>query len=81
RQAKLGMAMLLITHDIGILANMADEVVGIYHGESMEAGPGEAIFRNPQHPYLRGLMAAVPHCDMKPCERLKARREVTVNLE
>lgn len=80
-QAKLGMAMLLITHDLGIVANMADEVVVIYHGEIMEAGPVEDIFRNPQHPYLKGLMAAVPHFDMKPGERLKALREVTVNLE
>ncbi|PDT29563.1 ABC transporter ATP-binding protein [Rhizobium sp. L9] len=80
-QAKLGMAMLLITHDLGIVANMADEVVVIYHGEIMEAGPVEAIFRNPQHPYLKGLMAAVPHFDMKPGERLKALRDVRVNLE
>ncbi|SCB59038.1 peptide/nickel transport system ATP-binding protein [Rhizobium aethiopicum] len=80
-QAKLGMAMLLITHDLGIVANMADEVVVIYHGEIMEAGPVEAIFRDPQHPYLKGLMAAVPHFDMKPGERLKALRDVRVNLE
>ncbi|MBX5089740.1 ABC transporter ATP-binding protein [Rhizobium lentis] len=80
-QAKLGMAMLLITHDLGIVANMADEVVVIYHGEIMEAGPVEDIFRNPQHPYLKALMAAVPHFDMKPGERLKALRDVPVNLE
>jgi peptide/nickel transport system ATP-binding protein len=80
-QAKLGMAMLLITHDLGVVANMADEVVVIYRGEIMEAGPVEAIFRNPQHPYLKGLMAAVPHFDMKPGERLKALRDVPVNLE
>ncbi|MBX5141961.1 ABC transporter ATP-binding protein [Rhizobium lentis] len=80
-QAKLGMAMLLITHDLGIVANMADEVVVIYHGEIMEAGPVEAIFRDPQHPYLKALMAAVPHFDMKPGERLKALRDVPVNLE
>ena len=42
-QAKLGMAMLLITHDLGVVANMADEVVVIYHGEIMEAGPVEAV--------------------------------------
>ncbi|NLS03994.1 ABC transporter ATP-binding protein [Rhizobium sp. P32RR-XVIII] len=80
-QHKLGMAMLLITHDLGVVANMADEVVVIYHGEIMEAGPVNAIFRNPQHPYLKGLMAAVPHFDMKPGERLKAVRDVPVNLE
>lgn len=77
-QAKMNMAMLLITHDLGVVANMADEVVVIYHGEIVEAGPVEAIFRNPQHPYLKGLMAAVPHFDMKPGERLKALREVSV---
>jgi peptide/nickel transport system ATP-binding protein len=80
-QHKLGMAMLLITHDLGVVANMADEVVVIYHGEIMEAGPVESIFRNPQHAYLKGLMAAVPHFDMKPGERLKALRDVPVNLE
>ena len=78
-QAKLGMAMLLITHDLGVVANMADEVVVIYHGEIMEAGPVEAIFRRPSHPYLKGLMAAVPHFDMKPGERLKALRDVPVD--
>jgi len=77
-QAKMNMAMLLITHDLGVVANMADEVVVIYHGEVVEAGPVDAIFRNPQHPYLKGLMAAVPHFDMKPGERLKALREVPV---
>ncbi|MCA1441673.1 ABC transporter ATP-binding protein [Ensifer sp. IC4062] len=80
-QAKLNMAMLLITHDLGVVANMADEVVVIYHGEIVEAGPVDAIFRNPQHPYLKGLMAAVPHFDMKPGERLKALREVPVKAE
>ena len=80
-QTKLDMAMLLITHDLGVVANVADEVVVIYHGEIMEAGPVEDIFRRPAHPYLKGLMAAVPHFDMKPGERLKALREVPVNVE
>jgi peptide/nickel transport system ATP-binding protein len=79
-QHKLNMAMLLITHDLGVVANMADEVVVIYHGEVMEAGPVEAIFRSPQHPYLKGLMSAVPHFDMKPGERLKSLRDVPVNV-
>jgi peptide/nickel transport system ATP-binding protein len=79
-QTKLNMAMLLITHDLGVVANVADEVVVIYHGEIMEAGPVEDIFRSPTHPYLKGLMAAVPHFDMKPGERLKALRDVPVNV-
>ncbi|RFC63948.1 MULTISPECIES: ABC transporter ATP-binding protein [Mesorhizobium] len=80
-QQKLNMAMLLITHDLGVVANVADEVVVMYHGEVMEAGTVEDIFRNPSHPYLKGLMAAVPHFDMKPGERLKALREIPINVE
>jgi len=79
-QQKFNMAMLLITHDLGVVANMADEVVVIYHGEIMEAGPVDTIFRDPQHRYLRALMSAVPHFDMKPGERLKSLRDVPVNL-
>ena len=79
-QQKLGMAMLLITHDLGVVANVADEVVVIYQGQIMEAGSAEAIFRNPQHPYLKGLLTAVPHFDMKPGERLKSLRDIPVNV-
>ena len=78
-QERLGMAILLITHDLGVVANVADEVVVIYHGEVMEAGPVEEIFSNPSHPYLKALLAAVPHFDMKPGERLTALRDVEVN--
>jgi peptide/nickel transport system ATP-binding protein len=77
-QSRFNMAMLLITHDLGVVANIADEVSVIYHGEIMEAGTVRHIFREPTHAYLRGLMAAVPHFDMKPGERLKALREIPV---
>ena len=80
-QEQLEMAMLLITHDLGVVANVADEVVVIYHGQIMEAGSVQDIFRRPSHPYLKGLMAAVPHFDMKPGERLKALREVPLSVE
>ena len=73
-QRELGMAILMITHDLGVVANMADEVVVVYHGEIMEAGCAEDIFRRPGHPYLKALMKAVPHFDMKPGERLVALR-------
>ncbi|SON57389.1 Glutathione import ATP-binding protein GsiA [Hartmannibacter diazotrophicus] len=78
-QQKLGMAMLLITHDLGVVANLADEVTVIYHGQIVEAGPVDDIFRRPSHPYLKALMAAVPHFDMKQGERLKPLREISVN--
>ena len=74
-QAEMGMAILLITHDLGVVANMADEVVVIYHGEIMESGPVEDIFRRPRHPYLKALLNASPHFDMAEGERLVALRE------
>lgn len=80
-QSKLNMSMLLITHDLGVVANIADEVAVIYQGEIMEAGTVDDIFRAPSHPYLKGLMAAVPHFDMKPGERLKALRDVVIDKE
>jgi peptide/nickel transport system ATP-binding protein len=74
-QAEMGMAILLITHDLGVVANMADEVVVIYHGEILERGPVESIFRHPRHPYLKALLKASPHFDMADGERLVALRE------
>ena len=78
-QEKIGMAMLLITHDLGVVASMADEVVVMYRGEVMESGSVEEIFRNPSHPYTQGLMAAVPGFDMERGERLKPLREISVD--
>ena len=78
-QERFNMAILLITHDLGVVANMADEVAVIYHGRIVEAGTVDDIFRKPQHPYLKALMKAVPHFDMKPGERLQALRDVKVN--
>ncbi|MCI9867822.1 ABC transporter ATP-binding protein [Rhizobium skierniewicense] len=80
-QSRLNMSMLLITHDLGVVANIADEVAVIYQGEIMESGPVDDIFRAPSHPYLKGLMAAVPHFNMKPGERLKALRDVVIDKE
>ena len=75
-QAELGMALLLITHDLGVVANMADDVVVMYHGQIMEAGPLRELFSNPQHDYLKALMHAVPRFDLKPGERLVPVREI-----
>ncbi|MCB1464509.1 MAG: ABC transporter ATP-binding protein, partial [Nitratireductor sp.] len=75
-QKKFNTSILLITHDLGVVANMADEVVVAYHGKVMEAGPVDTIFRRPEHPYLKALMAAVPHFDMAPGERLVSLREM-----
>ena len=75
-QTELGMAVLLITHDLGVVANVAEEVVVVYHGEVMERGTAYDIFERAGHPYLRALLNAVPHFDMKPGERLQPLREV-----
>ncbi|NIP88197.1 MAG: ABC transporter ATP-binding protein [Gammaproteobacteria bacterium] len=75
-QAELGMAVLIITHDLGVVANIAEEVVVLYHGEVMESGTAQDIFSNPGHPYLQALLRAVPHFDMKDGERLVPVREV-----
>lgn len=75
-QDKLGMAVLLITHDLGVVANMADEIVVMYHGQIMEAGTREAIFRDPHHPYLKALLNAVPDLDMAYDEKLQSLRDI-----
>ena len=75
-QQKLGMAVLLITHDLGVVANMAEEVVVMYHGQIMEAGPVEDIFRNPGHDYLKALLNAVPSLSMGYDEKLQSLRDI-----
>ena len=75
-QAEFGMAVLLITHDLGVVANMADEVVVVYHGRLMERGTVEQIFTKPSHPYLKALMDAVPRVGMDGDERLTPIRAV-----
>jgi peptide/nickel transport system ATP-binding protein len=72
------MAILMITHDLGVVANVADEVVVMYHGRIMERGSIEQIFAKPEHPYLKALLGAVPHFDMKPGERLVPLREIAL---
>jgi peptide/nickel transport system ATP-binding protein len=71
-QRELGMAMLMITHDMGIVANVADEVVVLYRGEVMEAGTVEDVLRDPRHAYLRALLNAVPRIDADPANRLSS---------
>jgi peptide/nickel transport system ATP-binding protein len=69
-QAELNMAVLIITHDLGVVANLAEEVVVLYEGRVMERGSVVDLYERPGHPYLRALLRAVPHFDMKPDERL-----------
>jgi peptide/nickel transport system ATP-binding protein/oligopeptide transport system ATP-binding protein len=57
---QLGMSMILITHDLGVVAEMCDDVAVMYAGRVVERGPVEAIFRNPQHPYTEALLRSIP---------------------
>lgn len=69
-QDDLGMAILIITHDLGVVANLAEDVVVMYHGKVVESGPCEEIFAQPKHPYLKALFTAVPRSNMARGERL-----------
>ncbi|MCP1336531.1 dipeptide ABC transporter ATP-binding protein [Futiania mangrovi] len=80
-QERLGMAILLITHDLGVVANMADEVVVVYRGRVVEHGTADDVFRNAGHPYTRALHAAVPRFDMEPGERLVPIRPIAPHPE
>ncbi len=62
-QRETGMAIILITHDLGVVAEMADEVAVMYAGRVVERAPGVAIFDDPQHPYTLGLLGSIPKID------------------
>jgi oligopeptide/dipeptide ABC transporter ATP-binding protein len=64
-QAECGMAILLITHDLGVVAELADDVVVMYAGQIVEQGPVQEVFDNPRHPYTLGLFASLPRVDQK----------------
>jgi peptide/nickel transport system ATP-binding protein/oligopeptide transport system ATP-binding protein len=59
-QAQTGMAIILITHDLGVVAEMADEVAVMYAGRVVERAAGTALFADPQHPYTLGLLGSIP---------------------
>ncbi|AWN40016.1 ABC transporter ATP-binding protein [Methylobacterium durans] len=79
-QDETGMAILLITHDLGIVANIAHDVAVLYRGRLVEAGPRDVVLRRPGHPYLRALMRAVPRFDMAPGERLMPIRAAQADI-
>jgi peptide/nickel transport system ATP-binding protein len=62
---RLGMAVILITHDLGVVAEVCDRVVVMYAGQVVEHGTVEQIFREPRHPYTEGLLQAVPRLGVK----------------
>jgi len=60
-QEKLGMAIIMVTHDLGVIAEMCDEIVVMYGGRFCERGTADEIFYNPRHEYTRGLLRSIPN--------------------
>ncbi len=72
-QEEMGMAMMFITHDMGVVAEIADRVVVMYKGRKVEEGTAEQIFASPQHPYTKSLLSAVPRLGAMKGRSLPAR--------
>lgn len=70
-QKEQGSSVILITHDLGVIAESCDEVVVMYAGRVVEQAPVEAIFKNPQHAYTKGLLASIPRLDTPRKSKLK----------
>jgi oligopeptide/dipeptide ABC transporter ATP-binding protein len=73
-QLEFGMAMQYITHNLGVVAELVDDVIVMYLGKPVEYGPVEEIFDNPRHPYTRALLRAIPKLGKKSHQRLESIR-------
>ncbi len=71
-QREMGMSMILITHDLGVIAETCDEVVVMYAGRVVERASVFELFANPRHAYTQGLLASIPRLDSQPKTKLKA---------
>jgi peptide/nickel transport system ATP-binding protein len=69
-QRQRGLAIILITHDMGVIAEMADDVVVMYLGRVVERGPVDAIFHAPKHPYTKALLRSIPSILARPRDKL-----------
>ena len=77
---KLGMAVLLITHDLGIVSSMCDRIAVMYAGKVVECGTTDDIFYDPKHEYTKGLLRSVPHIDEAESRRLTAIEGTPVDM-
>jgi peptide/nickel transport system ATP-binding protein len=69
-QEEFGSAVIMITHDLGVVAELADDVLVMYGGKIIERGPAADVFHSPQHPYTWGLLGSMPRLDRDVRERL-----------
>jgi oligopeptide/dipeptide ABC transporter ATP-binding protein len=77
-QDKVGMGLILITHDLGVIAEVADEVLVMYAGQVVEQGSVREIFQNPRHPYTMGLLNSIPTLSKDPTGKVKKKRLETI---
>jgi peptide/nickel transport system ATP-binding protein/oligopeptide transport system ATP-binding protein len=77
-QQKVGMGLILITHDLGVVAEVADEVMVMYAGRVVEQGSVREIFGNPKMPYTRGLLNSIPTLSKDPTGKVKKNRLETI---
>ena len=71
---RTGAAVMLITHDLGVIAETAQRVVVMYAGRKVEEAPVKALFAHPRHPYTRGLMTSIPRLNRAPAESSRGHR-------
>ncbi|GGY47211.1 ABC transporter ATP-binding protein [Streptomyces djakartensis] len=69
-QKEFGSAVIMITHDLGVVAEMADDLLVMYGGRCVERGPAEDVFSEPRHPYTWGLLGSMPRLDREETDRL-----------
>jgi len=77
-QVRVGMAMILITHDLGVVAEVANEVVVMYAGRVVEQGSVKEIFHHPKMPYTMGLLNSIPTLSQDPTGKVKKKRLETI---
>ena len=77
-QEKVGLGLILITHDLGVVAEVADEVLVMYAGRVAEQGTVQEIFKHPKHPYTRGLLNSIPTLSKDPTGKVKRSRLETI---
>ncbi len=79
-QREFAMSILMITHDLGVVAQVCDEVCVMYAGQIVEHAPVRPLFSSPQHPYTEGLLASIPRLGMTQSQKLKVIRGVVPNM-
>ena len=71
-QSEFDSAVIIITHDLGVVAELADDILVMYAGRAVEYGTADEVFSAPEHPYTWGLLGSMPRLDRERAERLRA---------